>query len=93
MEYGTGALCASLAGHDKGEVFVIIEEDGEYVCLVNGASRPFAKPKRKKKKHIQIIHEQEDWWCKDLADNSQAEQITDEQIRELIRSYERRSQS
>jgi hypothetical protein len=43
MEYGTGALCASLAGHDKGEVFVIIEEDGEYVCLVNGASRPFAK--------------------------------------------------
>ena len=55
MEYGTGALCASLAGHDKGEVFVIIEEDGEYVCLVNGASRPFAKPKRKKKKHIQMI--------------------------------------
>ena len=49
MEYGTGALCASLAGHDKGEVFVIIEEDGEYVCLVNGASRPLQSPRERRR--------------------------------------------
>ena len=93
MVYGIGAMCKSLAGHDKGKLFVIIGETEEYVSLVNGKSRPLEKPKQKNKKHIQIIHEQEDWWCKDLAGNSQAERITDEQIRELIRSYERRSQS
>ena len=68
MVYGIGAICKSLAGHDKGKLFVIIGETGEYVSLVNGKSRPLEKPKQKNKKHIQIIHEQEDWWCKDLAD-------------------------
>ncbi len=90
MGYGTGAVCVSLAGHDKGDVFVIIEEREEYVSLVNGASRPLAKPKRKKKKHIQIIHDEEEWKRKNLIEEGR---IRDEQIRAVIRSYKRRSQS
>ncbi len=90
MEYGTGALCASLAGHDKGEVFVIIEDEGEYVCLVNGASRPLAKPKRKKKKHIQIIYDEEERKRRDLIERGQ---VRDDHIRSLIRGYKRRGQS
>ena len=58
MEYGTGAVCVSLAGHDKGNVFVIIDETEEYVSLVNGDSRHLAKHKKKKKKHKQIIHQE-----------------------------------
>ena len=50
---GTGALAKSLAGHDKGDFFVIMEETDEYVLLVDGKLRPFKKPKRKNKKHIQ----------------------------------------
>lgn len=90
MEYGTGAVCVSLAGHDKGNVFVIIDETEEYVSLVNGASRPLAKPKKKKKKHIQIIHDEEEWKRKNLIEEGR---IRDEQIRAMIRSYKRRSQS
>ena len=42
---GTGALAKSLAGHDKGDFFVIMEETDEYVLLVDGKLRPFKKPK------------------------------------------------
>ena len=90
MEYGTGAMCTSLAGHDKGELFIIISQTGEYVSLVNGASRPFAKPKRKKKKHIQIIYDEEEWKRRELIARGQ---VRDEYIRSLIRGYKRRGQS
>lgn len=89
MGYKKGTICTSLAGHDKGEVFVIIGEDGEYVLLVNGASRPLAKPKRKKKKHIQVIHDEEEWKRRSLIEEGR---IRDEQIRSMIRSYKRRGQ-
>ena len=89
MEYGTGAMCTSLAGHDKGELFIIISQTGEYVSLVNGASRPLAKPKRKKKKHIQIIHDQDQTRRMELICE---EKLTDEEIRKLIRCYKRESQ-
>ncbi len=48
-------LAASKAGHDKGEVFVIVRDEGEYVFLADGRSRTVAAPKRKNRKHIQII--------------------------------------
>lgn len=88
-EYGTGGLCISLAGHDKGNMFVIIGEMGEYVSLADGACRPLAKPKRKKKKHIQIIHDEEERKRKNLIEDGR---IRDEHIRSMIRSYRRGSQ-
>ena len=48
-----GCPARSLAGHDKGQYFIILSDDGEYVDLADGACRTAAKPKRKKKKHIQ----------------------------------------
>ncbi|MCI8838726.1 MAG: hypothetical protein HFG74_11835 [Hungatella sp.] len=90
IEYWTGALCASLAGHDKGELFVIIGESKEYVSLVNGECRSLDRPKKKKKKHIQIIHDEEERKRKSLIEDGR---IRDEEIRSMIRSYKRRSQS
>ncbi|MGN0341820.1 MAG: KOW domain-containing protein [Roseburia sp.] len=43
------------AGHDKNHYYLILEEGQEYVLLVNGTTKPLAKPKKKNKKHIQII--------------------------------------
>ncbi len=51
----TGMLAVSKAGHDKGKVYVIIEEDDEYVYLADGKKRTVEGPKKKNKKHIQII--------------------------------------
>lgn len=51
----TGMLAISRAGHDRDKVYVIIAEDDEYVYLADGRIRTADRPKKKKKKHIQII--------------------------------------
>lgn len=48
-----GCPARSLARHDKDQYFIILADDGEYVTLADGKCRTVAKPKRKKKKHIQ----------------------------------------
>ena len=50
-----GMLASSKAGHDKDSVYVIIREDGEYIYVADGKSRTVERPKRKNKKHIQLI--------------------------------------
>ena len=42
----------SLAGRDKGEWFAVIKTEGEYAFIANGKSRPLARPKRKKLRHL-----------------------------------------
>lgn len=52
-----GMLASSKAGHDKDSLYVIIREEKEYVYLADGCVRTVEAPKRKNKKHIQIIKE------------------------------------
>ena len=51
----TGWLAISKAGHDTGEIYVIVGEDEKYVYLCDGRLKALEKPKKKSKKHIQII--------------------------------------
>lgn len=55
-----GMLAKSKAGHDKGKVYVIYEFDETYVYLVDGRIRTIENPKRKKRKHVQMICEEHD---------------------------------
>ena len=50
-----GWMAVSLAGHDKQKIYIIIEETNDAVVLVDGECRPLSRPKKKKKKHIQVI--------------------------------------
>ena len=50
-----GMLATSKAGHDRNSVYVIIQEDDEYIYVADGQGRTVERPKRKNKKHIQII--------------------------------------
>lgn len=47
----------SLAGHDKGQLYVIWDYDETYVYLTDGRIRTVDKPKKKKRKHVQISAE------------------------------------
>ena len=48
-------LARSIAGHDRGKIYVIIDTDDAYVYLADGRIRTLGKMKKKKKKHIQLI--------------------------------------
>lgn len=49
-----GCFTYSLAGHDKGDAYIIVDVEDDYAYLVNGINRTVDKPKRKKLKHLQI---------------------------------------
>ena len=80
----TEMFAISKAGHDKGQMYVILKEEGEYLYLVDGKPRGVDNPKKKKKKPVQPV--------KTGADEKLAEKIKDmrtiynEEIRFAIKS-------
>ena len=50
-----GKLAISKSGHDKDSIYVIIKEEAANVYLADGRLKTVDKPKKKNKKHIQII--------------------------------------
>ena len=49
-----GMLAKSLAGHDEGKIYVIINIEENHVLLVDGTIRTLDRPKKKKKKHVSL---------------------------------------
>lgn len=45
----------SLAGHDFGKLYVICGTEGDALLLADGRRRTLKHPKRKNKKHVQIV--------------------------------------
>ena len=72
-----GQFAKSLAGHDKGKIYVVTGETDREVLLSDGVRRPLAKAKSKNRKHVQIFGEVS------AVD-------TDEEIKRTIRDYLRR---
>lgn len=44
----------ALAGRDAGQWFAVLATQGDFALIVNGKSRPLARPKRKRKKHLAV---------------------------------------
>lgn len=51
-----GKFATSIAGHDQTQMYVIVAEEGDFVYLCDGKCKTLSKPKKKRKKHIQIIN-------------------------------------
>lgn len=74
-----GFLAYSLAGRDKGVIYLIIDETKDYVYVADGLTRPLDRPKKKNKRHIQII--------KKNVMHTDLSSITNEDIKHLIKLY------
>ncbi|MDO4622486.1 MAG: KOW domain-containing RNA-binding protein [Eubacteriales bacterium] len=48
-----GMFARSLAGHDKGRLYIVLEENDKFVLLADGIRATVEKPKRKKRLHVQ----------------------------------------
>lgn len=80
VEMKRGMVVKSLAGHDKTQVYVIMNADAEYVYLADGKMRTVDRLKRKKKKHVQPTN-----YIDELIDKS--ERIEDSYIRKLLKNF------
>ncbi len=52
MEIERGSLVYSISGRDKGNLFLVLKRDEEFVYLADGDLRKVENPKKKKIKHI-----------------------------------------
>ena len=86
-----GFLASSKAGHDKDIIYVIIKEDTEYVWLADGRIKTISKPKKKRKKHVQIIKyfNNEDMQSKLL----EGEAVSDLEIMMILKKYKKHQMS
>lgn len=76
-----GMFATAKAGHDKDKLYVIMREDEEYVYLVDGRIRTMDKPKKKNKKHIQII--------KKKSPALEQNQWNDLMIKRILKEYQK----
>lgn len=75
----------SLAGHDKGKLYVVTDADEEFALLADGRLRPLDKPKRKRRKHIQPDYNISEILSERIKEN---QPVRDEDIRKAIRIKE-----
>ena len=75
-------LAVSAAGHDKGTVYVVLQEEDDRVLVADGRLKVLAKPKAKNPKHLQMIIHLDGQLLK------QMEQIKDDaDLRRILRQY------
>jgi len=79
-----GKFAISKSGHDKGSIYVIVKEEADSVFLADGRLKLVEKPKRKNKKHIQIIKKLPDKIIEVLKDQ---ENFQNETIKRAIKLY------
>lgn len=81
-------LAVSRSGHDKDSLYVIIKEEANLVYLADGKLKPIEKPKRKNRKHIQIIKN----LPKDITEVFTQENFRNEEIKRAIKLYQKQTE-
>lgn len=81
----TGYFATSKAGHDKDQLYVIVDCDEKFVFLCDGKYKTLASPKKKSRKHIQSINSKvEEGLYTKLVNR---EKVYDEEIKYALRIY------
>ena len=79
-----GNVVKSIAGRDKGNLFVVvgIDENENYIYLVDGSIRKVENPKRKKIKHIELTN----YYDENLAERiNKKRKITNQEVKRFLK--------
>ena len=80
-----GQFVTSKAGHDKGTLYVVTAEEGDFVYLCDGRLKRLNTPKKKRRIHIQPVNRTVE---KELLERlSGGGKVQDEEIRYAIKQY------
>lgn len=80
-------LAVSRSGHDKDSLYVIIKEEANLVYLADGKLKPLEKPKKKNRKHIQIIKN----LPKEITEVFTQQDFRNEEIKRAIKLYQKKN--
>lgn len=82
--YSKGQVVYSKSGRDKQRPFIVYDFDDEFVYIIDGDLRKLENPKKKNKKHIQIVNEI-DYNIKMKLDENLY--LNDADIRKALKAY------
>lgn len=84
-----GQLVTSKAGHDKGNLYVIVGREGDFAYLCDGRLKSPEKPKKKRLKHLQPINAFVDEAL--LARLREGRQVYGEEIKYALKQYRKQA--
>lgn len=79
-----GCFAKSKAGHDKCEVYIVVDSDNNNIWLSDGKLKPVTRPKKKNRKHVQLVNDKDSNIEEKLR---RQEPIADEDIKKAIKKY------
>lgn len=74
----------SLSGHDRNQYYLVVKKEEQNVYLVNGTTKPLDGPKKKNRRHIQIIRK-----LSDEVREALEESVTDLTVKRAIKLLEK----
>ena len=82
MEIIEGSIVRSIAGRDKGDLFIVLSREGDFVYLANGELRKVDHPK--KLKHLQGTNSVSDFVSNKLATVGK---VTNSEVRKALAEF------
>ena len=86
MSEHTGNVVRSQAGRDKGELFLVTGQEGEFLLLANGKGRTLTAPKRKKPRHVAWL-DQGDFRHPAVEKLQQGQTVSDRELRRALAAF------
>ena len=84
MNIAKSNIVKSTAGRDEGDLFFVLDIQGEFLLLADGKSRRVEKPKKKKCKHVSFVGESHSVVAEKIRSS---EKITNSELRKALAAY------
>lgn len=84
MEIAKSNIVRSNAGRDRGKLFCVLRVEGEYLLLADGKSRKVESPKRKKRRHVLFVADDDTRLSAKIRSD---EKVTNSELRKALAEY------
>ena len=81
MDIAKSNIVKSIAGRDAGDLFFVLDTEGDFLLLADGKRRRVESPKRKRRKHVILVPQSDTPLAGKIRSN---EKITNSELRKAI---------
>ena len=81
MDIAKSNIVKAIAGRDMGSYFFVLETEGDFLLLADGKRRRLESPKRKRRKHVELVARSQSPVAEKIRSN---EKITNSELRRAI---------
>jgi len=84
MDIAKSHIVRAIAGRDAGGYFFVLATEGDFLLLADGKKRRLENPKRKRRKHVELIGESGSLAAEKIRSN---EKVTNSELRRAIAAW------